>query len=320
MQKLGAILKLIRWPNLLFIALTQFIIYDNIIAPAVHVKHVLEQQSGVLGMIIHPIGPEYIYNFQSLVLLILSTLLIAASGYMINDYFDVRIDQVNKPDEVVLDKLLSRKAVLIWHTVINVLAIILVLNLALDTKLRFLLIQFTSITALIIYSLSFKRHLFIGNLLIGVLTSLSILTIGIYDMDFEVLGLDTTYQKFFWLYVVFAFLVTIIRELIKDAEDIKGDLSDGCRTVPIVFGINKTKQLVYVLFFLLFGIIAAFISRMYELKLLMCIYYVIGIIAPSIFIMIKIKQANSSADFGHISKWIKWLTLSGILSMILIAL
>jgi len=259
-------------------------------------------------------------DVYDVLLLILSTLLIAASGYMINDYFDVRIDQVNKPDEVVLDKLLSRKAVLIWHTVINVLAIILIFNLALDTKLRFLLIQFTSIAALIIYSLSFKRHLFIGNLLIGVLTSLSILTIGIYDMSFEVLGLETTYQKFFWLYVVFAFLVTIIRELIKDAEDIKGDLSDGCRTVPIVFGINKTKQIVHALFFFLFGIIAAFISRMYELKSLMSIYYTVGIIVPSIFIMIKIKQANSSADFGKISKWIKFLTLSGILSMVLIAL
>jgi 4-hydroxybenzoate polyprenyltransferase len=304
MQKLGAILKLIRWPNLLFIALTQLLVFFFVIVGAKPMPNCFGQ-----GLML-----------SEIFLLVLSTMLIAASGYMINDYFDVRIDQVNKPNEVVLDKLLSRKAVLIWHTIINILAIALVFNLAWDTKLRFLLIQFTSIAALIIYSISFKRHLFIGNLLIGVLTSLSILTIGIYDLDFEVLGLVTTYQKFFWLYVVFAFLITIIRELIKDAEDIKGDLNDGCRTVPIVFGIDKTKQFVYLLFIILFGIIVAFIAKMYAVKMLMCIYYIWGILIPSLYIMYKIKNANSSTDFGRISKWIKWLTLSGILSMILIAL
>jgi 4-hydroxybenzoate polyprenyltransferase len=305
MQKLGAILALIRWPNLVFIALVQMLVFLFIIPSSSEAASIF--QIGGLSLL-------------ELGLLILSTTLIAASGYMINDYFDIRIDQINKPQEVVLGKLVSRKTVLIWHTIINLVALLLVLQLALDTQLRFMLIQLTCIIALIIYSLSFKRHLFIGNLLIGILTSLSILCIGIYDANFTVLGLEDANQKFFWLYIVFSFLITLIRELIKDAEDIRGDMSDGCRTFPIVYGINKTKQLVYFLFLLLFLIVVAFVMKMYSAKPIMCAYYIIGIVIPSIVIMLKIKPAMTQTDFGILSRWIKWLTLSGILSMILVAL
>lgn len=311
MNKLLALLKLVRWPNLVFIALAQVLVFTSIVYFATI-----------------PIG-QYCFGgipnqFEVLLLssnlwpLVLSTTLIAAAGYMINDYFDIRIDAVNKPDRLVLSKIISRRAMITWHIILNTIALLLVVKLAYDNQLRLISIQLFCIAALVVYSMSFKRKLFIGNLLVGLLIGFSVLLVGIYEPNFHVLSFDGTYTKLLWLYTIFAFLITLIREVIKDAEDMKGDMLDGCRTIPIVYGLNVTKKIIYVIYFLLLVLVVAFITKLLESNFVLCIYFIIGIIAPSVFLIYKISQAKSTADFAKLSSWVKWLTLSGILSMILI--
>ncbi len=298
MNKLRALLKLVRWPNLVFIALTQVLVYEYIVKT-----------------------PEWInvsLGYEDISILILSTVLIAASGYMINDYFDIRIDSINKPDRVILNKIFSRRAMISWHVVFNTIALLLVVKLAWENQLRLILIQLFCITALVFYSISFKRKLFVGNIIVGLLIGFSVLLIGIYEPNFQVLSFEGTHTKLLWLYTLFAFLITLIREIIKDIEDMRGDLAEDCRTVPIVFGIRKTKQLINLIYFLLLGLVVAFIIRLFDDKMWLCIYFIVGVILPSFFLLYKIQQAKRTSDFAQLSSWIKWLTLSGILSMLLI--
>lgn len=300
MTKLLAILKLVRWPNLVFIALAQFLAFDYIVKI-----------------------PEWVgfsLWYEDALLLVFSTVLIAAAGYMINDYFDIRIDAVNKPDKLILSKIISRRAMITWHIILNAIAILLVVKLAYENQLRLISIQLFCITALVVYSMSFKRKLFIGNLLVGLLIGISVLLVGIYEPMFKVLSFEGTYTKLLWLYAIFAFLITLIREIVKDAEDMRGDLREGCRTIPIVMGLQKTKQIIYIIYFILFGLIAAFIAKLFQDNTFLCFYFIFGIILPSLFIVWKVLQAKRTSDFAKISSYIKWLTLSGILSMILISL
>jgi 4-hydroxybenzoate polyprenyltransferase len=310
MNKLTALLKLIRWPNLVFIALTQFLVYGFIVLPSAY------QNTNITSDWPRVITP-WIFH-PNLWLLILSTILIAAAGYMINDYFDVRIDAVNKPDKLILSKVISRKAMISWHVILNALALLLVIKLALNNQLRLLAIQLFCITALVVYSMSFKRKLFIGNILVGLLIGFSVLLVGIYESEFKVLLVDNSYSKLIWLYTIFAFLITLIREIIKDAEDMKGDLKEGCRTIPIVYGLASTKKIIYVIYFFLLGFVFAFISKLFATNAVLCIYFMVGVILPSLYLLYKVKLAKKTTDFAKLSSWVKWLTLSGILSMILI--
>ncbi len=310
MDKLLAVLKLMRWPNLVFIALAQFLAFVCIVFPS------LKLQYGMNGELLTPLD---LFVFGKVMIpLVLSTVLIAAAGYMINDYFDIRIDSVNKPERVVLSKIISRRAMIIWHSVLNTAALVLVVKLAFDNQLRLIAIQLFCITALVVYSMSFKRKLFIGNVLVGILIGLSVLLVGIYEPDFKVLSFQGIYTKLLWLYTLFAFLITLVREIIKDTEDMKGDLQEGCRTIPIVYGLEMTKKMIYFIYFLLLGLVAAFIAKLFAAKTVLCFYFIIGIILPSLFLIYKIHLAKSTSDFAKLSSWVKWLTLSGILSMILI--
>lgn len=298
MDKLLALLTLIRWPNLVFIALAQLLAFDYIVKI-----------------------PEWIgisLWYEDAFLLIASTVLIAAAGYMINDYFDIRIDAVNKPERLILSKVISRRAMITWHVILNLIAIALVVKLAYDNQLRLIAIQLFCITALVVYSMSFKRKLFIGNLLVGLLIGLSILLVGIYEPLFKVLSFEGTNTRLLWLYAIFAFLITLIREIIKDAEDMRGDLREGCRTIPIVYGLRKTKHIINIIYALLLALVVVFIVRLFHEKDILCWYFIIGIILPSFFLLYKIQKAISTKDFARLSSWIKWLTLSGILSMLLI--
>jgi len=300
MNKLAALLKLIRWPNLVFIALAQALVYFCIVTP--------------------DIGCSANFPITEFLRIVVSTVLIAAAGYMLNDYFDIRIDSINKPDKVVLSKIISRKAMIIWHVILNIIALSLVVGLAYQNQLRLLSIQIVCILALIVYSASFKRRLFVGNLLVAFLIALSVLLVGIYSVGFKVLSLAGSNEKLLWLYALFAFLITLVREIIKDAEDLKGDIQEGCQTIPIVYGLELTKKIIYFIYILLLGLLSAFIAKLFTSNAILCIYFVVGVMVPSIFLLRKIQQAKSTSDFAKLSTWVKWLTLSGIISMLLIQL
>ena len=169
-----------------------------------------------------------------LLLISISTVLIAAAGYIINDYYDVKIDFVNKPERVVVDKLLKRRVVMAAHSILNFAGI----GIGFLVSFKIALINFLSALLLWLYSNHLKRLPFVGNVAVALLTGAALLVIAIY------------YQKNMFLvlvYAIFAFSITLIREIIKDIEDVKGDTVFGCRTLPVIWGIRKTKMIIYLL-------------------------------------------------------------------------
>lgn len=234
-----------------------------------------------------------------LYLIVLSTLMITAAGYMINDYYDVKIDYVNRPHEVVVGKGIKRRVVIFLHTVLNFTAI----GIGLLISPTIALVNFVAAFLLWIYSNHLKREPFIGNFTVALLTGISIYLIGFYFQKSELLVLT---------YAIFAFFLNLIREIIKDIEDRQGDRKHGCRTLPIVLGFRKTKAVI----FLIAGIfVCVILIVMFKLDRPIIFYYFGGLGIFFMYFMYKIYVADRKDHFAQLSTMAKILMLVGTLSM-----
>ncbi|MES1222806.1 MAG: geranylgeranylglycerol-phosphate geranylgeranyltransferase, partial [Bacteroidota bacterium] len=231
MRLITAFIKMIRLPNLIFIALTQLLFYECIIRT-----------------ILDPLGISPAIGRVSLVFLILSSVFIAAAGYIINDYFDINIDQVNKPNQNVIDSIVSRRWAMLWHMTISGAGVLLSIYVFIRTSLWFIpLANLACVFFLFVYSLSLKQKLLSGNILISLLTAWVIMILFLAETKLNTqifpgeLNASHKIVRLGLLYSAFAFIISLIREAIKDMEDIEGDLKYGCKTMPIRWGINAAK-------------------------------------------------------------------------------
>jgi 4-hydroxybenzoate polyprenyltransferase len=231
----AAFFRLVRWPNLVFIALTQFL-FEYCIYQKIY-------QTSAAG------------NFETkqFIFLVIASVVIAAAGYIINDYFDLNIDQVNKPGKVVVNVLISRRWVIFWHMFLSLLGLFFTVSaLPIQQYWYLVMANFASIILLWFYSTNFKKQLLIGNVMISLLTAWVILIIFLskYPLHIQSLLLvdhdEVRFFRFAMLYASFAFIISLIREVIKDLEDMEGDRKYGCRTMPIVWGVNASKVFVAV--------------------------------------------------------------------------
>src|SRR5690554_167755 len=235
----------------------------------------------------------------NLYLLIISTLILAASGYMINDYYDVKIDYVNKPQEVIVGKILKRRSVMFFHTVLNLLGI----GLGMYISLKVGFINFVAAFLLWLYSNSLKRLPLVGNITVAFLTGLAIWVIGFYYQ---------TSLLLISVYAIFSFFINLIREIIKDIEDRQGDRKHGSKTLPIVLGFRDTKKVI----FLIAGLFVLSISYVtVKLQNELLFYYFGGLSLFFILFMYKIYMADRKAHFTQLSFLFKLLMLTGIISM-----
>jgi len=301
MRLTAAFLKMIRLPNLIFMALTQVLFQFCIYQPLYK------------GNI-----PEG--DLRSFILLLFASLFIAAAGYIINDYFDINIDEVNKPGKMVVDKVINRRWALAWHLMLSTTGLLLTfLALPFAEKWYLVLANIVCVWLLWFYSVSFKKNLLIGNIVIAALTSWTILIIFFSKVNLTD-AFDAAHLRFFRLavmYAGFAFVISLIREAIKDMEDIAGDVKYGCRTMPIVWGINATK--VYVAVWLIVLITALLVLQVYVLQFkwwLSVLYCLATIVAPLVLILVRLKKANTAGAFHHLSNLTKLVMLTGILSML----
>jgi 4-hydroxybenzoate polyprenyltransferase len=299
MNLVGAFFKLIRWPNLVFIALTQLLFYFCIYRPLFLVD-----------------------DFQKLSWLITASVLIAAAGYIINDYFDLNIDQVNKPDKNVLVRTVKRRWAIVWHFVLNMLGLLATAIAAGWSHWYLVPANFFCILLLWFYSTSFKKKLLLGNIVISVLTAWTVLVLFFaYSEPSNAFHATSSISvKFFriaFLYAAFAFIISLVREAVKDMEDLEGDARYGCKTLPIVAGIRTTK--IYTLVWLVVLIGALVILQLYVLQFgwwLAVVYSFLAVIFPLITAIPKIQNAHTVADFAKLSRITKWVMLTGILSMV----
>jgi 4-hydroxybenzoate polyprenyltransferase len=304
MRLIAGFLRLIRLPNLFFIALTQTLFQYCIFYPMY--RHALEKNDAL-----------------HFVFLVLASLFIAAAGYVINDYFDINIDEVNKPHRLVVDRIIHRRWAIAWHFILSFTGIVLTaLALPVFQKWYLVLANMFCVALLWFYSTNFKKSLLIGNVVISVLTAWSILVIFFSKLsvtDAFAPGSNTQpkFFRFAFLYAGFAFITSLIREAIKDIEDMDGDAKYGCRTMPIVWGVNATK--VYVAVWMVVLIVLLVIIQVYILQFRWwwpVIYTVIAIIVPLIVVFRNLFRAKSTTDYHSLSKAMKLVMLAGIISMV----
>ncbi len=234
-----------------------------------------------------------------LLLLATSTVLIAAAGYAINDYYDVKIDLINKPERVVIGKEITRRYALLFHTLLSVTGV--AIGLMLDWRIG--VVNFLCAFLLWLYSNALKRRPFIGNFTVALLTGLSIFIINLLYPPVGVLTV---------IYALFAFFITLVREIIKDLEDLKGDDTFGCRTLPIVWGMRKTKSFIYFL-------VAIFSLTVIVLHVwvapLPILFFGFFLFLPLVAAVGWLVRADTKRDFYQLSQFCKIIMLAGILSM-----
>jgi 4-hydroxybenzoate polyprenyltransferase len=237
-----------------------------------------------------------------LLLLAISTALIAAGGYIINDYYDIKIDYINKPDRVVIGKTIPRRFAILFHSLFSFLGIAIGFYLSWQIAV----INFFSVFLLWWYSNNLKRLPFVGNFSVAFLTALSI-----YIVSFLYAGDHTLLL----IYSLFAFFMTLTREVIKDMEDLKGDITFGCKTLPILWGFRKTKQFIY-------GIILTFSFTVLLLDslftVLPSIYFISFLFLPLLWLVVRLHRADTVRDFAALSSLCKIIMLLGIFSMVLL--
>lgn len=241
-------------------------------------------------------------------------MLIAAAGYVINDYFDIKIDSINKPQKVVLEVAIPRKQAIVVHTSLNIIAILVAAYVALQAHhYEWLLLQLFCSVLLWFYSTSFKRQYITGNIVVAILTALTIVSLIIYEPS-----LSHFPKAVLLVYAYFAFMLTWIREIVKDMEDHIGDRAEGCITMPIKHGLAYSARFCMLLSALVIlpltmGSVVLFDHNYKWLSAYVAIILIIPIILWSFFLVRK----TTTAHYHTASSGLKTIMLLGICSLII---
>lgn len=307
MKLLQAFLSLVRWPNLVFIALTQFLFFYTIVIPSKEASFT-----------------EVYLSLPLMVLLVLASVCIAAAGYIINDYFDLNIDLINKPEKLVVEKMIKRRWVIFWHFFLSMVGVALSFFVAIESGIWLLgMANILCVVLLFLYSISFKKKLLSGNILISILTAWVILVICMAEvrvqssLNSDSIAANQRILRLGILYAGFAFVISLIREAVKDMEDIVGDRKYGCTTMPIVWGIQSTKIFISTWVVILIAILIALQVYVMPLGWWWSMLYATGLLIYPLFkSLFMLQKANRSEDYHKVSSIIKLVMLFGILSMV----
>jgi 4-hydroxybenzoate polyprenyltransferase len=255
-------------------------------------------------------------------ILVIATVLIAAAGYAINDLYDVETDKVNKPNKVIVGKSISEKTVFTLFIILNVIGVGLGYYLSNGIgKSGFFVLFIIASALLYIYSSYLKQILLAGNIVVSLVVSLSILLVGIFELLPAITEtnrpIQITFFKIILDYAIFAFMINLIRELVKDIEDNDGDHKAGMQTLPIVLGRERANKIVFALSLIpLFAVVYYVITNLFKQTEIVG-YFLMLVIAPLIYVSIKLFSAEQKSHYKHISLILKLVMLTGMLSLLL---
>lgn len=293
--------NLIRWKNIALIVLVQVL-----------VKYALFGSFNI----------QLTLSIQQFMLLVLATACIAAAGNIINDIYDIETDLVNKPKKVIVGKSISEQTALYLFIIFNVIGVGLGFYVSNIIDRSGFAVIFIMISALLyIYASYLKQTLLLGNILVSALVGLSILIVPVFDLipsitnSNKALYLDIF--KITFNYAVFAFMINLLREIIKDIEDINGDYKAQMKTLPILIGRDRATMFVFALSFVpLIAVIQYIVTYLYN-NLMAVIYFLVLVVGPMLYFTIKVFSAEQKKDYQHLSKVLKFIMLFGVLSLLL---
>lgn len=304
------IMRLVRWSNLLFLAALVWVMEKWVAVPILNKAAFGEQV------------PWYI-----LLLVILATVLIAAGGYVINDYFDVKIDRINRPDELIVTRTISKPAAMRLSIALSAAGIVCGLVIAILLRSWTLGILFLIIPGLLwFYSSSYKRLFMVGNLIIALLAGMTPMVVAMTNVAqlqlrfAPILPYTTlTHDLYAWLggFALFAFLLTWMREIVKDMQDQMGDRELECHSMPVVWGDTWTKVFVTMLILITLAVIGHLWYHVLPFPIgwnsLSTRYIVLGIITPLLGALGLLWAAKIPSDYKNCQLLIKFTMFLGML-------
>jgi 4-hydroxybenzoate polyprenyltransferase len=311
-------LRLVRYKNLLIVMATQYLMRHAIIQPVLYVNG-FELQMG---------------DFQFF-LLVLATVLITAAGYVINDYFDTRTDLLNRPGTVVIGRQITRGKAILTHWLLNFAGILIGFYLSFYIGIPLLGFSFIIVAGLLwFYSTTYNRQFLVGNLVIAFLTAMVPVMVVLFEVPVLIREYGAVLRQnhvsfayiFAWVgsFGYFAFITTLIRELIKDIEDYQGDILQQRKSVPIVLGIYYTKLIVGGLIFVTL-VSLLYLYRGYlmigfygEIDYLSLIYFALFLFLPLSLLFYRVVKATRKSDYRQAHSLAKTIMLSGLMYSLLV--
>lgn len=292
-------LNLIRYKNLIFIGLTQLFIKYGFF---------------------NSIGIDVVLNGFQFALLVLATVSIAAAGNVINDVYDVDADLINKPNKLIIGEKISEKNAYRIFIILSILGVFSGFLLSNSIDKPGFAALFIIISALLyLYASMIKGILLVGNILISVLVALSILIVGVFDVipaiDASNVNDQIVAMKVITHYACFAFFINLIREIVKDIQDINGDKNDKINTLPIAIGRKRATIVVFAL-----GILAVFAVVLYMYVFLynsqiLALYFLLLVVAPLLYYCVKAYSAETRKDLSRLSLLLKVIMFFGMCSL-----
>lgn len=292
-------LRLIRWPNLLMILLTQVL-----------VKYFLFEPFNIATVL----GP---IDFG---LLVISMMCLAASGNIINDIYDTAADKINKPHKLIIDSKISEKTAWNWFIALNIAGVGIGFYLSnLVGKPSFVALFILPSAFLYFYATQIKGTVLVGNLVVSVMVAMIIVMVGIFDLIPAITPQNLATQKVIFLilvdYGIFAFLVNFLREMVKDQEDIDGDYNAGYNTLPVLLGRKRANMIIFLVTLLpLAGVLYYIYTYLYESKPAM-FYVLLLVMGPLLYFLVRITGAETKKDFHQLSNILKFILAAGLLSI-----
>jgi len=321
MVSMKAFFKLIRWQNLLIVILTMVLMRYAVISTLI----------GKIGVILLIGAGEEVpmvlqFPWYDFILLVAATVFITAGGYVINDYFDIKTDLINKGKVIVGTKIPRRKAMM-WHNIFNLAGVLAGFYISWKAGYIWLGTLFLIVSGLLyFYSASYKRQFLIGNLIVAILTAMVPLLVVFYEWPalykYYTLNAITPPKIDFIIYwiggfAIFAFMTTLIREIIKDIEDFEGDVAYGRNTIPVVIGVLSARivsiSLIIITIALLYLTWNFFLHDTITL-----IYLSSAIVLPLLYVILKLIVSNNRKQLHSASRILKIIMLSGILYSVVV--
>lgn len=300
-MKLAAFLRLIRWKNLLLIIYLQILL-----------KFSLFSSFEI---------PTNLSVFQ-FVTLLFSLILITAAGYIMNDIFDLKSDIINKPKKVIIGNQFSIESAQHLYLIINTLGIVLGIGLSLFIqKPSYSFIFMGASLLLYFYSKTLKSKPLIGNIAVSFLVAFSIITLCLFDLNFAIQSEDHHLVKYIMLLLAFfAFLISLVREIVKDIEDVNGDYNLRMNTLPILLGVARTKRIVAFLCLFPLGLLLFIVVKYAAIYKVIILYLLLFALVPLLYVAMKLLSAKTKKDFKKLSMFLKIIMFLGINSLLIFSL
>lgn len=294
-----SILKLIRAGNLIFIALTMYLIKYGLF---------------------EPFGVAVTLNQLGFSLLVLAVICVAASGYVINDIFDVKADLKNKPDRTIIHNKISEKAAYRWFFILNIIGVGLGFYLSnMIGRPGFSAFFIFGSAILYLYNSQFQQTILVGNILVSIIVGLVPVGVGLYDLLPAITDQNQQTQSVIFSilidYSLFAFLINLLREIVKDQEDIDGDYNAGYKTLPIVLGKQRTNKVLFAGGLIPLGFLIFYIYKYLFENIPAVVYTLLLLAGPLLFFLINIWSAEKKTEYSRLSLVLKAVLFFGLISI-----